>query len=298
MNVAQLTEQPDVDELNDLEEVDEDDQHAGVHQNMLSHAGCLHGCSHGSTNNIGTTHSHGHSYDSTHNHHNHNHNHSHNQDDAMMDDSESDYGEDDDEYFSDAEPTGIDAQARNDVAAHGASTSHSTAPGGASSPSSSDVKKWSGDGIIENQSELRRRIVQIQQDTTLTSTEKARKIQELMSSGWTSKQKLQASRASLASNKLENRLSNFESVEDSDRVPSWHLTSYDQRIIDLLLSEDAALLEIVCQSSFVGETAAVVSKGVLTLLKYRCPEATEDFLKRIFRTRAIEYGMRMLVFLC
>ncbi|KAJ1342183.1 hypothetical protein BSLG_003258 [Batrachochytrium salamandrivorans] len=38
------------------------------------------------------------------------------------------------------------------------------------------------------------------------------------------------------------------------------LSAYDQRIIDLLLKDDASLLEIVCLSSFVGDTAASVSK--------------------------------------
>ncbi|KAI8927608.1 hypothetical protein BC831DRAFT_166312 [Entophlyctis helioformis] len=67
------------------------------------------------------------------------------------------------------------------------------------------------------------------------------------------------------------------------------LTVYDHRIIELLLSDDCALLEIVCQSTFVGDTAAVVSKGVMTLLKYRNPNLAEEFLKRIFRSRAFEY---------
>ncbi|KAH6574130.1 hypothetical protein BASA50_010057 [Batrachochytrium salamandrivorans] len=67
------------------------------------------------------------------------------------------------------------------------------------------------------------------------------------------------------------------------------LSAYDQRIIDLLLKDDASLLEIVCLSSFVGDTAASVSKGVLTLLRYRNADLVESFLKRIFRTRAIEY---------
>nr|KAJ3419752.1 Ras GTPase activating protein ira2 [Polyrhizophydium stewartii] len=67
------------------------------------------------------------------------------------------------------------------------------------------------------------------------------------------------------------------------------MSPYDQRVMDLLLADNAALLEIVCHSPFVGDTAATVSKGVLTLLKYRSPHTTEDFLKRIFRTRAVEY---------
>ncbi|KAK6093271.1 hypothetical protein MT418_006599 [Batrachochytrium dendrobatidis] len=75
----------------------------------------------------------------------------------------------------------------------------------------------------------------------------------------------------------------------SPLVAGLSLSAYDQRIIDLLLFDDASLLEIVCLSSFVGDTAAAVSKGVLTLLRYRNPESVESFLKRIFRTRAIEY---------
>ncbi|KAJ3042768.1 hypothetical protein HDV00_006587 [Rhizophlyctis rosea] len=77
--------------------------------------------------------------------------------------------------------------------------------------------------VLENkQQEMRKRIVAIQGDTSLSPQEKAKRIQELMSSSWTTKQKSQGSRASLASNKLENRRADFNVVTDFDRQKTYH----------------------------------------------------------------------------
>ncbi|KAJ3056244.1 hypothetical protein HK097_007604 [Rhizophlyctis rosea] len=77
--------------------------------------------------------------------------------------------------------------------------------------------------VLENkQTEMRKRIVAIQSDSSLSAQEKAKAIQELMSNSWNAKQKTQGSRAALASNKLENRRMDFSFVTDADRVKTYH----------------------------------------------------------------------------
>lgn len=58
----------------------------------------------------------------------------------------------------------------------------------------------------------------------------------------------------------------------------------------MLLSNNAALLTLICQTSFVGDTAATVSLGILSLLR-KYPGATEVFLKKLLLNRRDEFGI-------
>ncbi|KAJ3052908.1 hypothetical protein HK097_005441 [Rhizophlyctis rosea] len=69
------------------------------------------------------------------------------------------------------------------------------------------------------QQELRKRIMLIQTDSTLSPADKAKKIQELMTSGWSQRQQQRVVQP--AKNKLENRRSNFDLVTDADRQPTY-----------------------------------------------------------------------------
>lgn len=82
-------------------------------------------------------------------------------------------------------------------------------------------------------------------------------------------------------------------LSDEQRVGDSDVTS---RIIALLTADDFALLELVAHCSFVGDTAAIVSKGILEVLEY--PESTgiaELFIARIFRARSMEYCIHGLI---
>ncbi|TPX64377.1 hypothetical protein SpCBS45565_g05938 [Spizellomyces sp. 'palustris'] len=68
--------------------------------------------------------------------------------------------------------------------------------------------------------------------------------------------------------------------------------SADQRIADLLLANNANLLALICQATFVGDTAASVSLGVLSLLRRQRERGTEAFLKRLLRSRIQGYLMK------
>jgi hypothetical protein len=62
------------------------------------------------------------------------------------------------------------------------------------------------------------------------------------------------------------------------------------RIIDLLADDNFSLLEVICHSAFVGDTAATISRGVLALLEAsQVPCLSELFIARIFKTRSNEY---------
>ncbi|KAJ3411385.1 hypothetical protein HDV05_002310 [Chytridiales sp. JEL 0842] len=76
--------------------------------------------------------------------------------------------------------------------------------------------------VQQNQSEMRKQILKIQQDPSIPATEKAKKIQELMTSQWSTKQKTQTSRAALASNKLEHKRSDFNLVTEADCQKTYH----------------------------------------------------------------------------
>ncbi|KAJ3170859.1 Ras GTPase activating protein ira2 [Geranomyces variabilis] len=63
----------------------------------------------------------------------------------------------------------------------------------------------------------------------------------------------------------------------------------EQRIAELLLDNNANLLAVICQATFVGDTAASVSLDVLALLRRQSGRATEAFLKRLLRSRIEGY---------
>ncbi|KAJ3278772.1 hypothetical protein HK104_002035, partial [Borealophlyctis nickersoniae] len=64
----------------------------------------------------------------------------------------------------------------------------------------------------------------------------------------------------------------------------------EQQISDVLLANNANLLALICQASFVGDTAATVSLGVLSLLRrQKGGRGTEAFLKRLLRGRIEQY---------
>ncbi|KAJ3215812.1 hypothetical protein HDU67_010305 [Dinochytrium kinnereticum] len=76
--------------------------------------------------------------------------------------------------------------------------------------------------LQQSQSELRKRIVDIQADTKIPAAEKAKKIQELMTSQWSSRQKTQHSRTTLADNKLTDKRHDFNLILESDKTKTYH----------------------------------------------------------------------------
>ncbi|KAJ3093567.1 hypothetical protein HDU96_002182 [Phlyctochytrium bullatum] len=74
----------------------------------------------------------------------------------------------------------------------------------------------------QNQAELRKRIVDIQSDPKIPAAEKAKKIQELMTSQWASRQKAQSNRTTHADNKLQDKRQDFNLVLESDKVKTYH----------------------------------------------------------------------------
>lgn len=66
-------------------------------------------------------------------------------------------------------------------------------------------------------------------------------------------------------------------------------TTTEQKIADILLANNAILLSLICQTYFVGDTAATVSVGVLSLLRRQRKSLTEIFLKRLMCGRIEEF---------
>ncbi|KAJ3326490.1 Ras GTPase activating protein ira2 [Blyttiomyces sp. JEL0837] len=67
-------------------------------------------------------------------------------------------------------------------------------------------------------------------------------------------------------------------------------SSVEQRIIATLVANNCNLLAVICQATFVGETAANVSRGILSLLRKQKGNATEKFLKRLIKIKLDECG--------
>ncbi|KAI9002731.1 Rho GTPase activation protein [Gaertneriomyces semiglobifer] len=63
----------------------------------------------------------------------------------------------------------------------------------------------------------------------------------------------------------------------------------DKKLPEILLANNANLLAVICQCTFVGDTAANVSLGVLSLLRRQKENGTEAFLKRLLRARIEGY---------
>ncbi|TPX66381.1 hypothetical protein SpCBS45565_g04538 [Spizellomyces sp. 'palustris'] len=76
--------------------------------------------------------------------------------------------------------------------------------------------------LHQHQSDLRKRIVMIQQDNSIPPADKARRIQELMTHGWSQKQQSRSTVNTRVTNRLENRRSNFNELTDADRQPTYH----------------------------------------------------------------------------
>ncbi|TPX71034.1 hypothetical protein CcCBS67573_g06316 [Chytriomyces confervae] len=74
----------------------------------------------------------------------------------------------------------------------------------------------------QHQVDLRKQIVLIQQDSKMTPQEKAKKIQELMTSKWTSRDKGKSTRACLASNRLADKREDFNHIHQADRQLTFH----------------------------------------------------------------------------
>jgi hypothetical protein len=69
------------------------------------------------------------------------------------------------------------------------------------------------------------------------------------------------------------------------------VSSIERKLSHVLMKNNGDLLITICQSSFVGNTAAAVSVGVLALLRRQPPGTTEQFLKRLLKSRVEEYGI-------
>ncbi|KAJ3176920.1 hypothetical protein HK101_010335 [Irineochytrium annulatum] len=78
------------------------------------------------------------------------------------------------------------------------------------------------------QSDLRKRIVMIQTDKVMSAPEKAKKIQELMTSEWSSKQNSDNSRVPQANNRLQDKRVDFNEVLDVDKMQTFH--SHDKSV--------------------------------------------------------------------
>ncbi|KAJ3070922.1 hypothetical protein HDU98_006058 [Podochytrium sp. JEL0797] len=83
-------------------------------------------------------------------------------------------------------------------------------------------RKKTQEDCESNQTNLRKRIVEIQKDVNMAPQEKAKRIQELMTQQWSSRQRGNSSRSLTATNKLENKDNDFGVVTDEDRVVSYH----------------------------------------------------------------------------
>ncbi|KAJ3019272.1 UNVERIFIED_CONTAM: hypothetical protein HDU68_010739 [Siphonaria sp. JEL0065] len=96
----------------------------------------------------------------------------------------------------------------------------------------------------QSQVDLRKQIILIQQDPKISSQEKAKKIQELMTSKWSSRDKGKTTRASLASNKLEDKRQDFNMVLNTDKNMTYHDKS--SNIVGCKHYQRAAKLQAHC----------------------------------------------------
>ncbi|TPX42757.1 hypothetical protein SeLEV6574_g05429 [Synchytrium endobioticum] len=97
---------------------------------------------------------------------------------------------------------------------------------------------------VQQQSDLRRHIVAIQQDSNIPPAEKAKKIQELMTNQWNSKQKTTNTRGAMAANKLEHKRSDFSAITDADRAKTYH--DKDAQILGCKHYQRATKLQAHC----------------------------------------------------
>ncbi|KAJ3362187.1 hypothetical protein HDU91_003544 [Kappamyces sp. JEL0680] len=90
-----------------------------------------------------------------------------------------------------------------------------------SSDASSELEKTSATSQTLSQSELRKRIVAIQTNTSLSTGEKARLVQNLMSSGWTSRQQANKQAAPVP-NRLSEKSPDFSRLSEDDLQTTYH----------------------------------------------------------------------------
>ncbi|KAJ1545975.1 hypothetical protein HK405_007511 [Cladochytrium tenue] len=79
------------------------------------------------------------------------------------------------------------------------------------------------EAMQQRQAEMRRKIVEIQQDQNIPAAEKAKKIQELMTSSWTNKQIAKVSSKSPTINKLEDKSGDFNVVTQQDMARTFYV---------------------------------------------------------------------------
>ncbi|KAJ3102319.1 hypothetical protein HK100_004390 [Physocladia obscura] len=98
--------------------------------------------------------------------------------------------------------------------------------------------------VKDSQGDLRKLIIQIQQDAGISAHEKAKRIQELMTSKWSSRENGKSSRTSMASNKLEDKRHDFGVVLNCDKSMTFHDSS--NTIIGCKHYQRAAKLQAHC----------------------------------------------------
>ncbi|ORY46446.1 zf-CHY-domain-containing protein [Rhizoclosmatium globosum] len=136
------------------------------------------------------------------------------EDEDMMDESDQDYEQDD---VYDDEDDEIDEDE-----SEGEAESSPVQPQLLQVGSDVRVQKEKEDQAQQNQMDLRKQIILIQQDSKIPPQEKAKRIQELMTSKWSSRDKGKSTRASLASNKLEDKRQDFNLIVPADRQMTFH----------------------------------------------------------------------------
>ncbi|KAJ3113272.1 hypothetical protein HK100_002042 [Physocladia obscura] len=93
----------------------------------------------------------------------------------------------------------------------------------ADNPDSSHSPVHDGQAKTEQaQSDMRKRIVAIQQDQSISAQEKSKKIQELMTSQWASRQRRHSNRSAVASNRLDNKATDFGIITAANCQISYH----------------------------------------------------------------------------
>ncbi|KAI8923102.1 hypothetical protein BC831DRAFT_51681 [Entophlyctis helioformis] len=74
----------------------------------------------------------------------------------------------------------------------------------------------------DQQAELRKQIMVIQSDSSLSGADKAKRIQDLMTKRWATKQQKESSKEVRYINRLANKKKDFSIVTDDDRVKTFH----------------------------------------------------------------------------
>ncbi|KAJ3072812.1 hypothetical protein HDU98_002836 [Podochytrium sp. JEL0797] len=180
--------------------------------------------------------------------------------DMMMDDNSSDQDYDDSDAYEDEED--ID---ESDDDNH---STHRDSPALTSNiPPVVQQKEKDENHAQQNQVDMRKQIILIQQDSKISPQEKAKKIQvcalwglsnlldgvvltglfldkELMTSKWSSRDKGKSTRASLASNKLEDKRQDFNTVLSADTQMTFHDKS--SNVIGCKHYQRAAKLQAHC----------------------------------------------------